>query len=1302
MACGRITHSLGLRLSLARRRKIAAAVAFFFFVLAAPAVAAPSAPAPVKTTLTVTTTDGYARLVFTASEYIDGSARQSGNVLIISFKQPLDVAVNRVAEQAADYIGAARRDPDGKGVRIALAQSVTVHAMAAGEKFFIDLLPATWSGLPPGLPQDVVDELARRAREAETLLEHQRNAVQAKTLTPIRVHVASQPTFTRYLFAVPSQTAVSADRVGNKLVLNFGAPMTFDLADAQAALPKAVQEISSELDNDTALVRFILAANVDTRTFRDESGFVIDVVNAPTDADAAAAPDTAPATQPPQQDMAGQAAAPSLADAAAKISAAAAVPGPAPRSNAPSPQSATIAPVAPPSPKPAPPPPAAANQSSATQAAAPMPTAQAAPPPATVATQPPTPTPTTPAPHLEERPAVHGEAPMPPPPDTAKNDAPAAPMPAAPVAPTGAPQQAAAAAPPQQQVAAPAAAPPKMAAVPEAPKQTPPAAAPASAAAPDKTGEAAPASPAAPGAGDAAGKIAAELSQQQPGGDLKLSFAFKMPVGAAVFHRADTLWIVFDSKAAIDLSALDGEPSRTVRSYEFSQSGDVDIVRLKLDRPRLSSVAADGAAWTLDIGDTVLSPTHALDITRNVIGPNRSSVSITFDNAQRVHQIADPDVGDKLFVVTALAPARGLIDEQDFIEFHALASTQGVVIEPLADDLTVSVVPDKIVVTRPLGLTLSTSMQTLMHGSELRAEIFNSQSWGADRQGAYSAREAQLIDVAAAAPPHQRLQPRLELARFYIARGMYPEAKGVLDVALEDERNSAESVAASVLRAVAEIMMGRPDDGLKDLATPGVGDQHDAPLWRALAYARQGRWAKARETFKTMAAAMATLPVELQRVALKDEMRSAIEIGDFNGASDDLNDFETIGVPHEMEPTIAVLMGRLAEGLGRKEDALAAYRTAADSWDRPAAAQGTLREAVLRYQLGDLKRDDVISQLESLTTIWRGDETEIEALKVLAHLYTEDGRYRDAFYVMRSAMAARPDSALTRQIQDEAASTFDALFLTNKGDTMPAIDALALFYDFRELTPIGARGDEMIRRLADRLVSVDLLDQGADLLQYQVDHRLQGAGRAQVATRLAVIYLLDRKPDRALATLRASRTGGLSDELRDQRLLLEARALSDLGRHELGLEVIADVTGRPADRLRADILWADKRYDEAAEQIELMYGDRYKDFTPLDDDERADIMRGEVGYALASDSLGLGRFREKYAAKMAATPDAQNFAIVSAPLGADGDNFASVAHATASVDTLETFLRDMKTHYPDSGAVAPPTEPPPPDAPSAS
>jgi hypothetical protein len=348
--------------------------------------------------------------------------------------------------------------------------------------------------------------------------------------------------------------------------------------------------------------------------------------------------------------------------------------------------------------------------------------------------------------------------------------------------------------------------------------------------------------------------------------------------------------------------------------------------------------------------------------------------------------------------------------------------------------------------------------------------------------------------------------------------------------------------------------------------------------------------------------------------------------------------------------------------------------------------------------MGDLKRDDVISELETLTTIWRGDDTEIEALQVLARLYTEEGRYRDSFYVMRGAMAAHPNSDMTHRIQDEAAATFDSLFLAGRGDTLPAIDALALFYDFRELTPIGRRGDEMIRRLADRLVSVDLLDQAAALLQYQVDNRLEGAARAQVATRLAVIYLMNRKPDRALAVLRATRTADLANELRSQRLLLEARALSDIGRHDLALQVIENVRGREAIRLRSDIYWAASRWREAAEQIELMYGDRWKEWQPLNEVERADILRGEIGYALSEDALGLNRFREKYAAKMAQTPDAHAFDVVSAAIGTSGTEFGAIAHAAAAADTLDSFLRDMRARYPDSSAISPAAADPQPPA----
>ena len=49
-------------------------------------------------------------------------------------------------------------------------------------------------------------------------------------------------------------------------------------------------------------------------------------------------------------------------------------------------------------------------------------------------------------------------------------------------------------------------------------------------------------------------------------------------------------------------------------------------------------------------------------------------------------------------------------------------------------------------------------------------------------------------------PAGKRLLPRLDLARFYIAREMYPEAKGVLDVALVEDHPAAEEVSAIVLR----------------------------------------------------------------------------------------------------------------------------------------------------------------------------------------------------------------------------------------------------------------------------------------------------------------------------------------------------------------------------------------------------------------------------------------------------------------------------------------------------------------------
>jgi len=1230
-----------LRLKMMRPRLAAA-----FVVLQALAQLAVSGPAraddPIKGEVKVFNDSGYARLVFRFDEAVAATVRLNFPIIVVTFKKPVAVAVDRLNENAPGYVSAARIDPDGTAIRIALTKKVRVHSIPAAERLYVDLLPEPWTGVLPGLPQEVIEELSNRAREAERQLHRQRLAAEQRKPPAIRVKVASQPTFVRYVFDLPNGANVVPDRHDDQLTLNFDQPIRWDLADVMATLPPTLKSVDANVDYASVAVNFVLNGTPKVRTFREDRSIAVDI--------------GLDGAKPKQAAAAGAAAAKAPAIASPDTV-------PAKDDNAPLLQPAD----------------------QAKSATAPPPTDM--PPPKKAAAKPPS------APAADKVPVappakeMKDSTPAP-----AKRASDAAPAAAAPASKTAAPKLAAAAEPKSVVPPAPKKVAPKadaakpVAAKPAAPKPVapkPPEPKPAMAKAKDVP-KAIAAKPGGP-APDPKAPVTAEL--HSAGNSLRVEFPFVVPTPAAVFRRADTLWLVFDSGARIDLAALTHEPDSGIRDARFERAKDgAAIVRLHLTRPRMTSVTADGPAWIVTIGDSVTTPTRPLTIARSIVGKNRASIAIPFDNPRAIHRITDPAIGDRLLVVTALGPARGFLKPQEFVELRALPAAQGVVLQPLADDITAALAVDKITISRPGGLSLSpTAIGQQRLATSFRALTFDTQLWGFDRQAKYNARQSDLIFRAAMAPPPKRRKERLNLARFYLARGMSAEAIGVLKVALSDE-HGADDVTGTVLEAIANVMLDRPVDALKDLSNPEVGNQLDAPAWRAIALAREGKWAEAHERFKDVEVAMAGLPIELQRMALREQLHAAIEVRDFNGADRVVNELETLGVPPQMQPSIAVLVGRLDQGLGRNEDALTNYRTAATSRDQRAAAQGRLRQIMLRFAMGDLPHKDVIDQLETLTTVWRGDETEAEGLKLLAHLYTEDKRYRDAFHVMRTAMLAYPNSDLTRQIQDEAAATFESLFLNGKGDALPPIEALALFYDYRELTPIGRSGDEMIRKLADRLVAVDLLAQAAELLQHQVDHRLQGAARAQVATHLAVIYLMDRKPKRALAALRATRTEGLSNELRNQRLLLEARALSETGRHDLALEMIANIKGHQAIRLRADILWAAKRWRKAAEQIELLYGKRWREFAPLSRAERVDILRAAIGYALGEDPLGLARFRDKYAAKMANTPDRHAFEVVAAPVGTSGVEFTNVARAVAGVDTLDKFLSDMRKRYPDSPA----------------
>jgi tetratricopeptide (TPR) repeat protein len=1190
---------------------------------------------PVRGEATFSNSGGYARLLLKFTEDVVSEVSTAGSILVIRFERPVDVSVERLAEGAPDYVSSARRDPDGTAIRLSLGRRVTVNTMSAGERTFIDLMPDGWSGPPPGLPLDVVRELAERARAAERALRQQRAEAQAKKRPPIRVRALVQPTFVRFVFEMPDGVGASSMLNDQKLTISFNSLLAFDLADAKIAAPPNVAAINQRVEGDTTLVEITMIGDVDVHAFREERNYNIDVAFEQPQKPKGAAVPTADAARPAAK---GKARGSSAADAA-----------------------------------------------HVTVPAAPMPAASETPP------------------HAEEivpptSETIAQQMKMSAKPEQAKPEQ-ATPM-SGPEAPrsqaSSSESPASPAMPAQQAPAQPSAAPPaKEAAVKE---MAPPKEAPA--AAEDASSKMTQAAVPPTGAKSVEAKsveakpveTGATVEATRDSEGLRVTFSFPAATPAASFRRGDTVWLVFDSKKTLDVEPIRLKGGAAIGDVNRLPLQKGQAIRIRLNRPLLHSLSSDergrGTSWTLAFADKMQSPPQPLMVLRNMIDPALANIVVPLAGPGLLHRLTDPDAGDTLLVVTAPPPARGFIKRQDFVDFSLLDSAHGIAMRPNSDDVAIEIAPDKAIIGKPGGLTLSSVDASAERAPTAVRPIFDVEEWRKNQEARFTMREDALIAAAGAAEQEQRAQARMSLARFYMARGMYPEAKGVVEFLLADSGPKSEELTALMVHAIASILINRPEVGLKDLASPVIGNNFDSQLWQGLAFARQGKWAEAREKFKNVEFAIASLPLDLQRIVTADAMHASLEVKDYVGASKRRAELEVIGVPAEMKPAIAVLRGRLAEALGHDLDALDEYKFAVASSDRAAAAEGKLLEIALRQKRDEISQAEALRELELLSMTWRGDTVEVKTLQMLSQIYADTGRYAESLAAARMATKLQPNSEASRAAQDSASALFSQIFLSSKGDDLPPIDALGMFYEFRELTPIGRRGDEMIRRLADRLVAVDLLDQAAELLQYQIDRRLEGSARAQVAAKLAMVYLMNRKPDLAITALRSTRIADLSGELRQQRLLLEARAQSDIGRHDLALDIISNISGREAIRLRSDIYWAARRWRESSEQIELYYGDRWRDFKPLNTVEKSDVIRAVVGYALGEDSIGLARFREKYAPLMSGEADKTAFDIASKPAGASSSEFAAIAKMAASVDTLDGFLREMKARFPDAAARA--------------
>jgi len=776
------------------------------------------------------------------------------------------------------------------------------------------------------------------------------------------------------------------------------------------------------------------------------------------------------------------------------------------------------------------------------------------------------------------------------------------------------------------------------------------------------------------------------------GGTIRIGFPFEADTASAVFRRGDTVWMVFDTSQTI-LKPTPAEPlAQVVSNVEVVPAGDTQVVRLDLAEDRLATLGSEGRSWVLSLGDVLLNATEPMTLTRQRDEQGLFEISADVMRPGTVHVLRDPVVGDALRVVTVLPPARGVTRDLAFVDFSVLKSAHGLVVKPNSENLDVSLLEKTAEISASEGLTLSAveSLRSLDAGNapQFRQSYIDLAVWREDDPGRFQTRKEELIGQAADAEGRVRDMARLDLGQFLLANEFSYEAIGVLSV-LESELTSEDlRKKLRLLNAIADVAAGRPMDALPILNSGSFPEETDALLWRSMARADAGDFRGARLDAIAAEPVFSSYPLWVRNRFLFSAIRAAVETSDEPLALQMIGKLEFAKLSPEEISLFQLMQGRIAELEEKEQDALDAYGQVITADVRPTRAEAVYRTLLLLERSGKIDLAKATDTLSAEALMWRGGTLEADMQKLLAELYFENKDYKQGFEIVRQAASSFPENSSINDLLNKAQTQFENLYLNGEADRMGDVEALSLYYDFRQLTPPGARGDEMIRNLVRRLVKVDLLSQAADLLEYQIDSRLEGVAKAQVAADLAVIRIADRDPEAALRVLNRTRLADLSPVLDRQRRLLEARALIDAGRQDLAIDLISRLTGRDADMLRVDGYWKSKNYDTAAGLLETIYSPA-SGSPPMTQQARMGAVRAAVGYVLANDAIGLSRLRSKFSDAMSQSAEWPLFEFVTRDVAPQSLEFKKVAKEIAGLDSLDAFLSSYRELYAGADAVLP-------------
>ncbi len=775
-----------------------------------------------------------------------------------------------------------------------------------------------------------------------------------------------------------------------------------------------------------------------------------------------------------------------------------------------------------------------------------------------------------------------------------------------------------------------------------------------------------------------------------------LRFDWDEPVAAAVFRRGSGLWMVFDKNVPINVDAM-----RQVAGDSFVELNQLahptaTVLRAITARGINPVPKREGLSWLMGFAKqslSTLSPVEALSQPDSPVG---ARVFLSVPEPGNAVALTDPEMGDNFVVVPVIPLGYGVTHRYEYPQFRIRPSSQGLVIEPRIDNLRVRSVREGVGVTSTRTLHVSPVSEADI--ASARADSDRPMSRIVDLKPLQKVsrrffnEERRVLEYAVATAPGAKelLTTRKELVRFLLAHGYAAEALGVLSIVAEDDPPARLEADYRLYRGMANFLMHRYADAREDLLSTKFDKNDEGIFWRSLVdFADGSMESDVLRGLRSTARVPDPYPRSLRISQAMWVIEASVAVQDAERARSLIDGMAVENLTPNEQSRLTYLSGLTNEAAGEFDLAIGDWETVMAGEHRPSTVHAAMKRTELLLKMDRIGPLEAIDELEKLRFAWRGGEFEFNLLRRMGALYLHLGGYRQGLRTLRQAATHFRDHKDAQQVTQEMSDIFAKLFLENEADKLPPVAAIAIYDEFKELTPVGELGDEMIRMLADRLVGVDLLDEASDLLDEQIKFRLKDEERARVGARLAVVRLFAKDYDGAMKALDLSVADGLPTELVAQRTQLRARATMGLGDAEGALVLLDNDESPESEQLRAEIYWNNRDWVRAGQSMrELTRISGASPGAKLSAQQARLVLDTAIALTLSGNDRSLVRLRQDFGPAMLASDLRDAFILISTPEQFGLIDFNSIAGKVRMAENFQSFLTAYRERLKSDGLSA--------------